>query len=138
MLNFLTKLPKFVILYKIYKWIEPRFGIIIKISILLILIFYAHSEYLKYLEFSSKASGSYVGISFVIKNLLIILVLTGYLYFSNFLKATKEEIDEKIFSNIANETKEEAEEKIIKTGKKSTSMVENLDQFLEEDELDRK
>ena len=110
----------------------------VKISILLILIFYAHSEYLKYLEFSSKASGSYVGISFVIKNLLIILVLTGYLYFSNFLKATKEEIDEKIFSNITNETKEEAEEKIIKTGNKSTSMVENLDQFLEEDELDRK
>jgi hypothetical protein len=137
MFNFLTKLPKLVLFYKIYKWIEPRFGIIIKISILLILIFYAHSEYLKYLEFSSKASGSYVGISFVIKNLLIILVLTGYLYFSNFLKATKEEIDEKIFSNITNETKEEAEEKIIKTGNKSTSMVENLDQFLEEDELDR-
>ena len=138
MFNFLAKLPKFVILYKIYKWIEPRFGIVVKISILLILIFYAHSEYLKYLEFSSKASGSYVGISFVIKNLLIILVLTGYLYFSNFLKATKEEIDEKIFSNITNETKEEAEEKIIKTGNKSTSMVENLDQFLEEDELNRK
>ena len=97
MFSFLTKLPKLVLFYKIYKWIEPRFGIIIKISILLILIFYAHSEYLKYLEFSSKASGSYVGISFVIKNLLIILVLTGYLYFSNFLKATKEEIDEKYF-----------------------------------------
>ena len=60
------------------------------------------------------------------------------MYFSNFLKATKEEIDEKIFSNIANETKEEAEEKLIKTGNKHTSMVENLDQFLEEDELDRK
>ena len=115
MFSFLTKLPKLVLFYKIYKWIEPRFGIIIKISILLILIFYAHSEYLKYLEFSSKASGSYVGISFVIKNLLIILVLTGYLYFSNFLKATKEEIDEKIFSNIANETNEKVEEKIIKT-----------------------
>jgi len=122
MLNFLTKLPKFVILYKIYKWIEPRFGIIIKISILLILIFYAHSEYLKYLEFSSKAVGSYVGTSFIIKNLLIVLVLMGYLYFSNFLKETKEEIDEKI----------------IKTENKSSNRVENLDQFLEDDELNRK
>jgi hypothetical protein len=122
MLNFLTKLPKFVILYKIYKWIEPRFGIIIKISILLILIFYAHSEYLRYLEFSSKAVGSYVGTSFIIKNLLIVLVLMGYLYFSNFLKETKEEIDEKI----------------IKTESKSSNRVENLDQFLEDDELNRK
>ena len=138
MLNFLTKLPKFVILYKIYKWIEPRFGIIIKISILLILIFYAHSEYLKYLEFSSKAVGSYVGTSFIIKNLLIVLVLMGYLYFSNFLKETKEEIDEKMFSNIANETKEEIDEKIIKTEIKSSNRVENLDQFLEDDELNRK
>ena len=122
MFNFLAKLPKFVIFYKIYKWIEPRFGIIVKISILLILIFYAHSEYLRYLEFSSKAVGSYVGTSFIIKNLLIVLVLMGYLYFSNFLKETKEEIDEKI----------------IKTENKSSNRVENLDQFLEDDELNRK
>ena len=122
MFNFLAKLPKFVILYKIYKWIEPRFGIVVKISILLILIFYTHSEYLRYLEFSSKAVGSYVGTSFIIKNLLIVLVLMGYLYFSNFLNQTKEEIDEKI----------------IKTENKSSNRVENLDQFLEDDELNRK
>ena len=122
MFGLFTKIPKFVILYKIYKWIEPRFGIIVKVSILLILIFYAHSEYLRYLEFSSKAVGSYVGTSFIIKNLLIVLVLMGYLYFSNFLKETKEEIDEKI----------------IKTENKSSNRVENLDQFLEDDELNRK
>ena len=138
MFNFLAKLPKFVILYKIYKWIEPRFGIIVKLSILLILIFYAHSEYLRYLEFSSKAVGSYVGTSFIIKNLLIVLVLMGYLYFSNFLKETKEEIDEKMISNIANETKKEIDEKIIKTENKSSNRVESLDQFLEDDELNRK
>ena len=138
MFGLFTKIPKFLIFYKIYKWIEPRFGIIVKLSILLILIFYAHSEYLRYLEFSSKAVGSYVGTSFIIKNLLIVLVLMGYLYFSNFLKETKEEIDEKMISNIANETKEEIDEKIIKTEIKSSNRVENLDQFLEDDELNRK
>ena len=62
----------------------------------------------------------------------------GYLYFSNFLKETKKEIDEKMISNIANETKEEIDEKIIKTESKSSNRVENLDQFLEDDELNRK
>jgi len=138
MFGLFTKIPKFLIFYKIYKWIEPRFGIIVKLSILLILIFYAHSEYLRYLEFSSKAVGSYVGTSFIIKNLLIVLVLMGYLYFSNFLKETKEEIDEKMISNIANETKKEIDEKIIKTENKSSNRVESLDQFLEDDELNRK
>jgi hypothetical protein len=138
MFGLFTQIPKFVILLKIYKWIEPRFGIIVKLSILLILIFYAHSEYLRYLEFSSKAVGSYVGTSFIIKNLLIVLVLMGYLYFSNFLKETKEEIDEKMISNIANETKKEIDEKIIKTENKSSNRVESLDQFLEDDELNRK
>ena len=66
---------------RIYLWAKERLSGILLTLILLILVFYIHSEYLNYIEFKSKNLGSSIGLSFVIKNILILAIVFGYLYF---------------------------------------------------------
>jgi len=110
---------------RIYLWAKERLSGILLTLILLILVFYIHSEYLNYIEFKSKNLGSYIGLSFVIKNILILAIVFGYLYFYRTINKTKKSI--------------KLTKQIIKEEKKldDKEKVKSLDEFLSDDEIDR-
>ena len=124
MFKFLTKQ---FIYGRIYLWIKDRLGAILFLSISIFLIIYFHNEYLKYIEYKEKFAESYVGLSFVIKNILILLVAGGYFYFYFVLGKNKKSIEEK-----SNQKQASIEEE-----SKTSDMVSSLDEFLDEDELNR-
>ena len=89
---------------RIYLWAKERLSGILLTLILLILVFYIHSEYLNYIEFKSKNLGSYIGLStyyflslernfIVIKNILILAIVFGYLYFYRTINKTKNQLN---------------------------------------------
>ena len=110
---------------RIYLWAKERLSGILLTLILLILVFYIHSEYLNYIEFKSKNLGSYIGLSFVIKNILILAIVFGYLYFYRTINKTKESIKH---------TKQVIRED---NNIDSKERVKSLDEFLSDDEIDR-
>ena len=119
MFKFLTK----QFLYgRLYLWLRERIGGILLLAIAIFLIFYFHNEYLNYVEYKTKFEESYIGLSFIIKNALILLIAGGYFYFYFFLnKADKLIKEEEISKKATNETKKE--------------MVVSLEEFLEDEEL---
>jgi hypothetical protein len=120
--KFFTK--NFIIL-RIYDWAKERLSGLLLTIILLILVLYLHSQYLNYIEFKSNNEGSYIGISFIIKNTLILAIVFGYIYFYRKINQTKVSI-------------KETKETIIKESKTDDKeRVSSLDQFLEDDEIDR-
>ena len=124
MFKFLTK----QLLYgRIYLWVKDKLGAILFLFISIFLIFYFHNEYLKYIEYKEKFAESYVGLSFVIKNILILLVAGGYFYFYFILRKNKKNIEEK-----SNQKQTDEKEEI-----KDSNMVSSLDEFLDDDELNR-
>ena len=124
MFKFLTKQ---FIYGRIYLWIKDRLGAILFLSISIFLIIYFHNEYLKYIEYKEKFAESYVGLSFVIKNILILLVAGGYFYFYFVLGRNKKSIEEKSNQKQSN----------VKEESKSSEMVDSLDEFLSDDELNK-
>ena len=124
MFKFLTKQ---FIYGRIYLWIKDRLGAILFLSISIFLIIYFHNEYLKYIEYKEKFAESYVGLSFVIKNILILLIAGGYFYFYFVLGRNKKSIEEKSNQKQAS----------VKEESKSSDMVSSLDEFLDDDELNR-
>ena len=124
MFKFLTKQ---FIYGRIYLWIKDRLGAILFLSISIFLIIYFHNEYLKYIEYKEKFAESYVGLSFVIKNILILLVAGGYFYFYFVLGRNKKIIEEKSNQKQAS----------VKEESKSSEMVDSLDEFLSDDELNK-
>ena len=121
MLQFLTKL---FIYRQIYNFIKERIVGISFTTILIFLIIYIHSEYLNYVEFKEKTSANYIGLSFIIKNSLIVIVTLSYFYFYRFLSKTKK-IIEKTEDN-SNQKKDDGPER-----------VDDLDYFLNDDEINR-
>ena len=124
MFKFLTKQ---FIYGRIYLWIKDRLGAILFLSISIFLIIYFHNEYLKYIEYKEKFAESYVGLSFVIKNILILLIAGGYFYFYFVLGRNKKSIEEKSNQKQAS----------VKEDSKTSEMVGSLDEFLNDDELNR-
>jgi len=124
MFKFLTKQ---FIYGRIFLWIKDKLGAILFLFISIFLIIYFHNEYLQYIEYKEKFAESYVGLSFVIKNILILLVAGGYFYFYFVLGRNKKSIEEK--SNQKQES--------IKEESKTSDMVSSLDEFLNDDELNR-
>ena len=59
------------------------------VSIAIFLIVYIHNEYLKYVEYKTKFEESYIGLSFIIKNILILITAGSYFYFYFFLNKAK-------------------------------------------------
>ena len=113
------------ILGQIYYWAKERLSGLLLALILLILVSYIHSQYLNYIEFKSNNEGSYIGISFIIKNTLILAIVFGYIYFYRKINQTKVSI-------------KETKETIIKESKTDDKeRVSSLDQFLADDEIDR-
>ena len=121
MLQFLTKL---FIYRQIYNFIKERIVGISFTAILIFLIIYIDSEYLNYVEFKEKTSANYIGLSFIIKNSLIVIVTLSYFYFYRFLSKTKK-IIEKTEDN-SNQKKDDGPER-----------VDDLDYFLNDDEINR-
>ena len=124
---FVKFLTKQLIYGRIYLWIKDKLGAILFLSISIFLIIYFHNEYLNYIEYKEKFAESYVGLSFVIKNILILLVAGGYFYFYFVLRSNKKNIEEK---SIQKQTDEKEE-------MKGSNMVSSLDEFLDDDELNR-
>jgi len=116
---------------QIYHWAKDRLSGILFTAIILFLIIYFHNEYLKYIEFKEKNTGNYIGVSFLIKNTLILIVTFSYFYFYKFLNKAK---------NLITKKEEQFELKsnndIIKPTD-NNEMVDNLDRFLEDDELNK-
>jgi len=122
MFKFITK----QFLYgKVYLWLKERLSGLLLALILLILVFYIHSEYLNFIEFNSKNKGSYIGLSFIVKNTLILAIVFGYIYFYRTINQTKESIN-KTKDTIKEESNSDDQEKVT-----------SLDQFLNDDEIDR-
>ena len=121
MFQFLTKL---FIYRQIYNFIKERIVGISFTAILIFLIIYIHSEFLNYVEFKEKTSANYIGLSFIIKNGLILIVTLSYLYFYRFLSKAKK-IIEKTEVN-SNQNKDDQSERI-----------DDLNYFLNEDEINR-
>ena len=122
MFKFITK----QFLYgKVYLWLKERLSGLLLALILLILVFYIHSAGLNFIEFNAKNEGSYIGLSFLIKNTLILAIVFGYIYFYRTIGKTKESIKE-TKDTIIKENRTDGKEK-----------VSSLDQFLEDDEIDR-
>ena len=116
---------KQVLYGRIYLWAKERLSGLILALILLILVFYIHSEYLNYIEFKSENEANYIGISFVIKNTLILSIVFGYIYYYRKITQTQDSI-------------KETKETIVKENKiDDKEKVSSLDQFLEDDEIDR-
>jgi len=110
---------------RIYLWLKPRLSGLFLVIILIISVFYFHSEYLKFVEFSSKNQHSYLGLSFIIKNSLIVLIILGYFYFYRTLNKTKDSIKQ---------TQELIKKDIVLD---SSQKVKSLDDFLTDDEINR-
>jgi len=121
MINGLTKI---YFIGKTYLWVKEKLAGILLAAVLLILVFYVHSEYLNYVEFKSKNEGNYIGTSFIIKNSLIVLILLGYFYFYRIINKTKKSF-------------KETKAVIKKIDSNSSNKVKSLDEFLEDDELNR-
>ena len=121
MFQFLTKL---FIYRQIYNFIKERIVGISFTAILIFLIIYIHSEYLNYVEFKEKTSANYIGLSFIIKNGLILIVTLSYFYFYRFLSKAKKTI-EKTEVNF-NQNKDDQSERI-----------DDLNYFLNDDEINR-
>ena len=124
MFKFLTKQ---FIYGRIFLWIKDKLGAILFLFISIFLIIYFHNEYLQYIEYKEKFAESYVGLSFVIKNILILLVAGGYFYFYFVLGRNKKSIEEKFNQKQAD----------IKEESKASGMVSSLDEFLNDDEVNR-
>tara|TARA_B110000014_G_C19593967_1_gene315149 strand:+ start:113 stop:484 length:372 start_codon:yes stop_codon:yes gene_type:complete len=121
MFQFLTKL---FIYRQIYNFIKDRIVGISFTAIMIFLIIYIHSEYLNYVEFKEKTSANYIGLSFIIKNGLILIVTLSYFYFYRFLSKAKKTIEKTEVNS--NQNKDDQSERI-----------DDLNYFLNEDEINR-
>ena len=121
MIQFITKL---LIYRQIYNFIKERIVGISFTAIMIFLIIYIHSEYLNYVEFKEKTSANYIGLSFIIKNSLILIVTLSYFYFYRFLSKTKKIIEK---SEINPDLKKDD----------GPERIDDLDYFLNDDEINR-
>ena len=121
MIQFITKL---LIYRQIYNFIKERIVGISFTAIMIFLIIYIHSEYLNYVEFKEKTSANYIGLSFIIKNSLILIVALSYFYFYRFLSKTKKIIEK---SEINPDLKKDDR----------PERIDDLDYFLNDDEINR-
>lgn len=122
MFKFLTK----QFLYgRVYLYLKERLSGILFLIISIFVIVYFHSEYLKYLELKDKIKDDYIGVSFIIKNVLILIVAIAYYYFFFILQRNKK-----------NPVKDKENKKEVQTSTSNNQeMVKSLDEFLEDDEF---
>ena len=121
MIQFITKL---LIYRQIYNFIKERIVGISFTAIMIFLIIYIHSEYLNYVEFKEKTSANYIGLSFIIKNSLILIVTLSYFYFYRFLSKAKKKIENNQINFVQNKDN-------------GSERIDDLDYFLNDDEINK-
>ena len=126
MLNFLAKLlSRQFILGRFIFWIKPKLNAFLLLLLVVGLTIYIHSQYLSYIEYTQRISAKDfgIGVSFIIKNIIIILAIIIYLIFTFMLNKAK-----------PNQTK-----KIEITNKENNNeRTDSLDFLLEKDKLENK
>ena len=126
MLNFLAKLlSRQFILGRFIFWIKPKLNAFLLLLLVVGLTIYIHSQYLSYIEYTQKISVKDfgIGVSFIIKNTIIILAIIIYLIFTFMLNKAK-----------PNQTK-----KVEITNKENDNeRTDSLDFLLEKDKLENK
>ena len=126
MLNFFAKLlSKQFILGRVFFWIKPKLSAFLLLLLVVGLTIYIHSQYLSYIEYTQRISAKDfgIGVSFIIKNTIIILAIIIYLIFTFMLNKAK-----------PNQTK-----KIEITNKENNNeRTDSLDFLLEKDKLENK
>ena len=126
MLNFLAKLlSRQFILGRFIFWIKPKLNAFLLLLLVVGLTIYIHSQYLSYIEYTERISVKDfgIGISFIIKNTIIILAIIIYLIFTFMLNKAK-----------PNQTK-----KVEITNKENDNeRTDSLDFLLEKDKLENK
>ena len=126
MLNFLAKLlSRQFILGRFIFWIKPKLSAFLLLLLVVGLTIYIHSQYLSYIEYTQRISAKDfgIGVSFIIKNTIIILAIIIYLIFTFMLNKAK-----------PNQTK-----KVEITNKENNNeRTDSLDFLLEKDKLENK
>jgi predicted membrane protein len=126
MLNFLAKLlSRQFILGRFIFWIKPKLNAFLLLLLVVGLTIYIHSQYLSYIEYTQKISVKDfgIGVSFIIKNTIIILAIIIYLIFTFMLNKAE-----------PNQTK-----KVEITNKENNNeRTDSLDFLLEKDKLENK
>jgi len=124
MLNFLAKLlSRQFILGRFIFWLKPKLNAFLLLLLVITLTVYIHSQYLSYIEYTQKISVTDLGIglSFIIKNTIIILAIIIYLVFTFMLNKSKP-----------------SSSKEVEIKNNSNERVNNLDFLLEKDKLQSK
>ena len=124
MLNFLAKLlSRQFILSRFIFWLKPKLNAFLLLLLVITLTVYIHSQYLSYIEYTQKISVKDLGIglSFIIKNTIIILAIIIYLVFTFMLNKSKP-----------------SSSKEVEIKNNSNERVNNLDFLLEKDKLQSK
>ena len=124
MLNFLAKLlSRQFILGRFLFWLKPKLNAFLLLLLVITLTVYIHSQYLSYIEYTQKISVKDLGIglSFIIKNTIIILAIIIYLVFTFMLNKSKP-----------------SSSKEVEIKNNSNERVNNLDFLLEKDKLQSK
>ena len=126
MLNFLAKLlSRQFILGRFIFWIKPKLSAFLLLLLVIGLTIYIHSQYLSYIEYTQKISVKDfgIGVSFIIKNTIIILAIIIYL----------------IFTFMLNKAKPNQIKKVEITNKENDNeRTDSLDFLLEKDKLENK
>jgi predicted membrane protein len=106
-------------------WIKPKLSAFLLLLLVIGLTIYIHSQYLSYIEYTQRISVKDfgIGVSFIIKNTIIILAIIIYLIFTFMLNKAK-----------PNQTK--TTEIINKDN--DNERVDSLDFLLEKDKLENK
>ena len=124
MLNFLAKLlSRQFILGRFIFWLKPKLNSFLLLLLVISLTVYIHSQYLSYIEYTQRISVKELGIglSFIIKNTIIILAIIIYLVFTFMLNKSKP-----------------SSSKEVEIKNNSNERVNNLDFLLEKDKLQSK
>ena len=124
MLNFLAKLlSRQFILGRFIFWLKPKLNAFLLLLLVISLTVYIHSQYLSYIEYTQRISVKELGIglSFIVKNTIIILAIIIYLVFTFMLNKSKP-----------------SSSKEVEIKNNSNERVNNLDFLLEKDKLQGK
>ena len=126
MLNLLAKLlSRQFILGRFIFWIKPKLNAFLLLLLVVGLTIYIHSQYLSYIEYTQRISAKDfgIGVSFIIKNTIIILAIIIYL----------------IFTFMLNKAKPNQIKKVEITNKENDNeRTDSLDFLLEKDKLENK
>ena len=127
MLNFILKST---LLLKIYFWLKPRLFNLSILIFTIIIISYAHGEYISWIEISEKKI--FLGYSYIAKNILILLSILIYFLFTKNMTKNQAKINEK-FESI-NINRKETFVNLKKKGKLKTE----YERILEDTDTDSK